>query len=116
MKTAALFCSHLKHNETDIFSSDRNVEHKVSLCKYCRILHRNKKNGGAVQWTIKGIITFQAHPDAEALLEATERTSFPLRLVYFTLLVLGARVSLVVLHGSLEEALQKEKRKKRVCC
>lgn len=50
--------------------------------------------------------TFQAHPDAEALLEATERTSLSLGLVYFALLVLCTRVSLVVLHGSLEEALE----------
>lgn len=52
------------------------------------------------------VFTFQTHPDAEALLKATEWTSFPLGLVYFTLLVLCARVSLIVLHGSLEEALQ----------
>lgn len=55
---------------------------------------------------MKGMFTFQTHSDAEALLKATEWTSFPLGLVYFTLLVLCARVSLIVLHGSLEEALQ----------
>lgn len=55
---------------------------------------------------VKGMFTFQAHPDAETLLKATERTSFPLGLVYFTLLVLCTRVSLIVLHGSLEEALE----------
>lgn len=54
------------------------------------------------------ICTFEPHPDAEALLEATERTPLPLGFVYFTLLVLRACVPLVVLHCSLEEALKKE--------
>lgn len=58
-------------------------------------------------------LTFQAHADAEALLKATEGASFPLGLVYFTLLVLRARVSLVVLHGSLEEALMNGERAKK---
>lgn len=49
--------------------------------------------------------TFKSHPDVETFLEATERTSLPLGLVYFTLLVFSTRVSLAVLHCPFEEAL-----------
>lgn len=82
-------------------------------CVYSRIT-KTARSRGASSGVVEGdVLTFQTHPDAEALLKATEGASFPLGLVYFTLLVLCASVPLVVLHGSLEEALEW---KKRGCC
>lgn len=50
-------------------------------------------------------LTFQLHADVEALLEAAVRAALTLCLVYLTALVLDTRVTLVVLHSALEEAL-----------
>lgn len=58
--------------------------------------------------------TFQSHPHVEAFLEAAEGAPLPLGLVDFTLLVLGTRVALVVLHRPLEEALEGEQNRCQV--
>lgn len=51
-------------------------------------------------------LTLEPHADAQALLEATVRTSLPLGFVNATVLILCARVSLVILNRPFEKALQ----------
>jgi len=48
-------------------------------------------------------LTFKPHADAEALLEAAVRTTFPLSFVHLTLFIVDAHVHLLVLHRTLEE-------------
>lgn len=50
--------------------------------------------------------TLLLHPDRQALLEAAVRAALALGHVHGAALLLGAGVQLVVLHGSLEEALR----------
>jgi len=53
-----------------------------------------------------GVPTFEPHADGEALLEAAVWTTFPLRLVHLTFLVVDTHVHLLVLHRPLEKPFQ----------
>lgn len=55
-----------------------------------------------------GVCTFSSHAHCQTLLEAAERTTFPLCQVHGAALLLRTGVVLVVLHRALKEALKKQ--------